>query len=199
MPVPNFCDIDDVVVWCLDLSGRYSIRSIYHWLLKPNFDFLPHYGWNWVQKLKLPEKIRFLLWLVSHDALPTNSSCFARHLYGTNLWSQSMEFEESILYYLHDYIKPHQIWNSLGFHCFQSFFFADLYAWFHDSCLHDEGIVFMLVVWWIWRVHSTSFISGKSWESSIILRNISSMCVDINSVFGRIVVSSKRLLLVRWD
>lgn len=85
MPVPNFCDIDDVVVWCLDLSGRYSIRSIYHWLLKPNFDFLPHYGWNWVQKLKLPEKIRFLLWLVSHDALPTNSSCFARHLYGTNL------------------------------------------------------------------------------------------------------------------
>ncbi|KAK7270115.1 hypothetical protein RIF29_23027 [Crotalaria pallida] len=61
--------IPDVWIWNNSPTGVYSVRSDYVWLqeqtLMPSLN-LPHVSWSWLWKLKIPENIKFLVWLIGH-------------------------------------------------------------------------------------------------------------------------------------
>ena len=51
----------NVFVWSADISGRYSVKSAYAWLMRPEPAGLPPYEWSWCMRLLIPEKIEVLL------------------------------------------------------------------------------------------------------------------------------------------
>jgi hypothetical protein len=75
----------DRISWAGSTSGIYEARSGYIWLLTREKEFREDNSWrfSW-KKLRVPEKVKFLLWLIFHDASPTNLLRYDRTL------SQSM-------------------------------------------------------------------------------------------------------------
>lgn len=65
--------VTDRIVWNSSLNGIYEAKSGYWWLLNKHRNLSPvQSGWKWVWKLPTTEKCKFLVWLICHEALPTN-------------------------------------------------------------------------------------------------------------------------------
>jgi len=62
--------IVDAYVWPQNKNGIYTSKCGYNWLLSLHeADNHSSVSWNW--RLKVHEKIKFLIWLACHDATPT--------------------------------------------------------------------------------------------------------------------------------
>ena len=79
-PIAQESGVEDHSVWSGHVVGTYSTSSGYSWLLHKFDGVLIDQNWMWVGKYKASEKIRFLMWLICHDAMPTVAICLRRHL-----------------------------------------------------------------------------------------------------------------------
>jgi len=62
----------DAFIWPLNKNGIYNTKSGYNWLLSLHeADNQASVSWNWIWRLKVPEKINFLIWLACHNVAPT--------------------------------------------------------------------------------------------------------------------------------
>ncbi|KAJ1385694.1 Reverse transcriptase-like [Sesbania bispinosa] len=75
-------DIPDTQVWHSNISGEYSVRDGYCWLLKDILPTSPTPNWNWVWKLNAPENVHFL------EMEESISHCFLLCPSSTRLWGQ---------------------------------------------------------------------------------------------------------------
>ncbi|CAJ2628591.1 unnamed protein product [Trifolium pratense] len=64
--------IEDTFIWSNNKNGVYTAKSGYDWILTCTEQVQPSpHTWSWIWKLKVPEKIKFLIWLACHDSVPT--------------------------------------------------------------------------------------------------------------------------------
>jgi len=63
-------DMPDVWVWESVISGTYTTKDAYKWLLDPSRLHLQHIGWSWIWRLKVPSNVHFFLWELCHDSIP---------------------------------------------------------------------------------------------------------------------------------
>lgn len=71
----NFSDEDDAIIWKYESKGTYSVSSLYAVI---NFrGVLPVYI-HAVWKVKVPPRIHFFLWLLSHNKLLTRDNLLKR-------------------------------------------------------------------------------------------------------------------------
>ncbi|XP_052107421.1 uncharacterized protein LOC110273893 [Arachis duranensis] len=64
--------------WTNSNTLTYSTKSGYEWLLKKKFGWNDNENWLWLWRLRLPEKIKCLLWLCLSNGVPTASYRFQR-------------------------------------------------------------------------------------------------------------------------
>lgn len=58
---PFFNDrVLDILIWNENLNGSYTTKSGYQWLLRRRLGDDLCNGWNWVWKVKAPEKLKFI-------------------------------------------------------------------------------------------------------------------------------------------
>nr|KYP64316.1 Putative ribonuclease H protein At1g65750 family [Cajanus cajan] len=69
----------NLVVWRGNISGSYYAKYGYDWLLK-RYTFSSGESWAWIWKLDLLENVKFFLWQVGHQALPTRAFLRRRHI-----------------------------------------------------------------------------------------------------------------------
>ena len=77
----------------------------------------------------MPEKMDFMLWLLSHDSLFTNELCFACHLASTISCVVCPPEPESVLHCLWECPRAMVVWMHLGFTSLARFFDLDLCSW----------------------------------------------------------------------
>lgn len=70
--------LEDMWCWRDSCNRGYSVKLGYIFLIKRAA--IEDSGWLWVWKLKVPEKVRLLVWLIMRDSLPTNLLRFNRNL-----------------------------------------------------------------------------------------------------------------------
>jgi hypothetical protein len=64
--------IVDVFIWPHNKNGVYTTKSGYNWLLSHHeADNQTGVSWNWIWRINVPEKIKFLIWLTCHNVAPT--------------------------------------------------------------------------------------------------------------------------------
>lgn len=64
----------DSWTWKNHVDDIYTASSSYKWLLERSRKLDTSLDWKWIWKSKAPAKIQFLIWLIVHDALPTNDT-----------------------------------------------------------------------------------------------------------------------------
>jgi hypothetical protein len=64
LSVPKPLGLPYRLAWDMNSNGLYTVSSCYNWFLKlPSIDLMEHIC-NWIWKLPIMEKIRFMIWLV---------------------------------------------------------------------------------------------------------------------------------------
>lgn len=97
-PISLTDHVEDCFIWGAQGSGVYEARSVYTWLLHKNRQLDFSVDWKWVWKIPAPEKCRFLVWLMCHDALPTNELRFSRGLASNPLCQRCHRVPETVLH-----------------------------------------------------------------------------------------------------
>ncbi|KAF7833196.1 putative ribonuclease H protein At1g65750 family [Senna tora] len=91
----NKWDLQDLLDICPAKSG-------YHFLSNNNSRVGVSAPWKKLWKLRCPEKVKFFVWLVCNNSLPTNSLRAKRGLNSSNVCGKCNAFEESILHCMRD-------------------------------------------------------------------------------------------------
>lgn len=139
-------------IWSHNKSGVYSSKSGYHWLLSHlDSDTLANAPWNWIWKLKVPEKYKFLVWLACHNAAPTLTLLNHRNIINSATCFRCGEHEESFLHCVRDCRFSKSIWQQVGFS--SQAFFTSLSAtdWLKEGANCSRSTIFLAGLWWIWR------------------------------------------------
>nr|KYP53392.1 Retrovirus-related Pol polyprotein LINE-1 [Cajanus cajan] len=71
--------LPDVWVWNGALSGRYTAYEGYKWLLARE-DGIHDSVWGWIWRLKIPENLKFFLWQLAHECIPSAQFLVSRHM-----------------------------------------------------------------------------------------------------------------------
>lgn len=103
----------DLLTWKGSSFGHYSARSGYDWLLAKH-ECCTVMSKSWVWKVKAAEKIRALLWLAVHEALPTNLLRFQRHLVDSTSCPICGAVEETISHLFFSCPWTASAWSRLG-------------------------------------------------------------------------------------
>ncbi|CAN0892936.1 Putative ribonuclease H protein At1g65750 [Linum grandiflorum] len=98
------------IVWGLEPSGKFTIRSSYL-LLKDLHEETSVLHWKEVWRWQGPNKIRHLLWLASHKRVLTNKERGHRHLTNQVLCSLCSSSLESCIHVLRDCIFARNFWG----------------------------------------------------------------------------------------
>ncbi|CAN0917038.1 Putative ribonuclease H protein At1g65750 [Linum grandiflorum] len=109
-PAPNLGS--DSMVWGLEPSGKFSIRTAYL-LLKDLQEETSDHRWKGIWRWQGPNKIRHFLWLASHNRLLTNEERGRRHLTNQVLCSFCSTRTESCIHILRDCCFARQVWHKI--------------------------------------------------------------------------------------
>lgn len=174
LPV-SLSDQLDSRVWTRQTSGSFTVHSYYSWLVDPGMRFSALRLW----KVKVPLKVKILMWLLVKGRLLTRDVLLARGLVLTasNCPCCDLEFETcQHLFLLCSYVQP--VWSHLrrlGF-CTPTDFNA-----FWSSVRQPKRIqqlcdlTVMAVVSCLWRERNARIFMASSKSSETLLHEILSL------------------------
>ena len=106
----------DCLLWAADTSGEYSVKTGYQLLYEvetlvssSNTSKLERF-WKRVWKLRIPNKIKFFLWRVCSNALPTKENLKKRKVLDDAKCSACLSAQENTLHAIWDCEMLRQIW-----------------------------------------------------------------------------------------
>ncbi|KAK7282202.1 hypothetical protein RIF29_10808 [Crotalaria pallida] len=81
----GFGGLKDLWCWTYGDTGEYTTSSGYRWLSSQSGSYNTDISWTWLWKIDCQDKIRFLLWLMMHEAAPSNACYGLRVVWLTHL------------------------------------------------------------------------------------------------------------------
>ncbi|CAN0858153.1 Putative ribonuclease H protein At1g65750 [Linum grandiflorum] len=144
----------DSMVWGLELSGKFTIRSAYL-LLTDLQEETSDPQWKGVWNWQGTNKIHHFLWLASHNRLLTNEECGRRHLTNQVLCSFCSIHTESCIHILRDCHFARQVWRKIMPQIITGEeLIKDWRSWLDTHIRHREdshSLTFGVGIWLMWR------------------------------------------------
>ncbi|CAA7019711.1 unnamed protein product [Microthlaspi erraticum] len=152
--------VKDRLSWSGNADGQFSVRSAFTLLTSdttPRPDMEAFFKRVW--RVKVPERVRVFLWLVSHQVIMTNVERKRRHLCDSDVCSVCKGGFETILHVLRDCPSILGIWNRVvPARLRQEFFSKSLLEWLFEN-LQDVpssdgppwATTFAMAIWWAWK------------------------------------------------
>ncbi|KAL4395796.1 hypothetical protein AHAS_Ahas01G0027700 [Arachis hypogaea] len=109
---------------------------------------------------RIPEKLRLLVWLCLHDAVPTQYLHFRRHLSSSSLCTRCNQLPETILHCFRDCEVVRSVWVSLGFSDVCFFGSYEVHDWFKHGLLNEGCSKFAAIIWSIWQDRNMGNFQG---------------------------------------
>ncbi|KAJ1430774.1 Ribonuclease H-like superfamily [Sesbania bispinosa] len=190
IPGPTLLNSPDCFIWAPSPSGVYSTWSAYAWLREspaPHDDSTP---WKKFWKCKLSEKIKFLLWLILHKALPTNAFRAHCHLSDSPSCPRCSNNMESILHCIRDCPHSREIWLRMGLCHLSNFFSLDTVSWIFQQLDVEDMELRLLSIWWVWRWRNNMILDSSRWKINFVVRNI-----FLDALSLKLVVSTDSILV----
>nr|KYP76161.1 Putative ribonuclease H protein At1g65750 [Cajanus cajan] len=155
----------DGFVWEASTNGEYLARTGYRWLC--DRDVVLSGGWQWIWRLPLSESIRFFLWQVCHDALPTGALLVQRHVTPDGLCLRCRNEVESIAHVLFRCEQAVRLWRLLHL--------EEAICWWSGSwpkwlqlCFQRCHILPLIACWVLWKMRNERVFNGGDssvWEA----------------------------------
>lgn len=99
-------NVVDMVIWAGNVQGSYSTKSGYLWPVDKRLEAMApnsKHSWSWIWHINGPEKLRFLIWHLCHNAIPTMSLLHHRSISSSAQCSRCNRVEETFLHCIRDY------------------------------------------------------------------------------------------------
>ncbi|KAL4349072.1 hypothetical protein AHAS_Ahas10G0005400 [Arachis hypogaea] len=138
----------------------YSAKQGYLWLIQKKLNWDRNINWLWLWKARIPEKLRLLVWLCLHDAVPTQYLRFRRHLSSSSLCTRCNQLAETILHCFRDCEVVRSVWVSLGFSDVCFFDSYEVHDWFKHGLLNEGCSKFAAIIWSIWQDRNMGNFQG---------------------------------------
>lgn len=149
----SFTHTVDKIAWRWELTGKFSVQSIYHIL---NFSGISRNRYVLLWALPLPPKIRIFMWLVMHNRILTKNNLYKKGWRG-DLTCQFCHKKETISHLFLKCPVARQIWFWFGNsqHHFSNWkTIADIFN-FSGSLSKNQQIAFLVVFsaicWTLWK------------------------------------------------
>ncbi|XP_057442557.1 uncharacterized protein LOC130734228 [Lotus japonicus] len=165
-------DRPDMWTWNCSDAGIYSVREGYQWLQEQKLIQVAGERWNWIWKLKIPEKVRIFTWLCLHDALPVNSNRVKCHLATSAACDRCSAPREDIIHSLRECPHSREIWGRLGVWSWPNFWNLDLVEWIHFHGRISHAIRFLAGIWGIWKWRCNMVLDDRPWPLEIAWRKL---------------------------
>lgn len=153
-PRSPFSNTRDSLAWGPSSNGRYTISSACNILSKQNP--CPNSNLKWIWRLTCHNRIKFFVWLICHNSLPTNLTLANR---GISVYPYCVlcgQHDEGIDHLFKFCSTALLVWDI----CvpFPNFQVTDFYSWFKSCAMCQEpsylnipfGTIFVYCVWSIW-------------------------------------------------
>ncbi|QHO52257.1 Putative ribonuclease H protein [Arachis hypogaea] len=134
--------------WGVASSRLYSARSGYSWLAKRKFDWNEHDNWVW--RLHIPEKYKFLIWLSLHNAIPTAEFRLGRGLALSSTCHRCQNGSESIFHCLRECPSAKEVWTLLGLYSDSS----NLHDWLYRCARSGDVFLFFSTICSVREFHT---------------------------------------------
>lgn len=194
--------VQDSFIWARNKNGNYTTKSGYDWLLslKETDDVsTPHRSWSWIWKLHAPEKIKFFIWLIFHNAAPTLSLLHHRNMAASAICPRCGEDDETILHCIRDCHFSKSIWINVGFADNGFFAAQNVLDWINLAASGPRCPLFLAGIWWVWRYRNLMCLNNESWSLFRITNNICHSAESISLSFQKDGSATHQERFVRWN
>jgi ribonuclease HI len=192
--------VEDAFIWSHNKNGIYTAKSGYTWLLSNQIMVGNSHGlWSWIWKIKAPEKYKFLIWLICHDAAPTLALLHHRRIAPSDICSRCNDYRESIMHCIRDCIHSKPIWIKVGFSGHEFFSTTCATEWIRYGIDSPSPTLFLATLWWTWRHRNLMCISHENWSVHHITTNIQNDVLTISSAFNIEISQNSVDRHVRWN
>ncbi|KAK7270544.1 hypothetical protein RIF29_23763 [Crotalaria pallida] len=175
--------VPDCYAWKGSINGIYSVKEGYAWLLDMTDSMNNHWGWIW--KLKAPQKICFFIWLVCHQAIPTNSFLLRRCCVASDTCGRCRMHTETVFHCLRDCPKATSVWSLFGINGNQSFWHEDdVVKWIRKGIV-DFNLYFLTTLWWIWRARCEESCANQLLSTHEVIHQSKLLNEDVTQCFGQ--------------
>ncbi|XP_016206298.1 uncharacterized protein LOC107646634 [Arachis ipaensis] len=176
----------------------YTTRSGYEWLLEQKVQWDANESWLWLWHMNIPEKVKGLIWLCLHNAIPTASFRSSRNLTITDICPRCNEAPETTEHCLRFCIKVQSIWKRLEVGMSRRDAFLEFRAWLWVNFRATEAI-FVAGLWWIWRDRNKDiFNPNDSWSIEKVIMLARHLAAEYGVVKCINQVSSHPSLIDSW-
>jgi ribonuclease HI len=181
-------------------NGIYPSKSGYNWLLSlPEAENHSSVSWNWIWRLKVPAKIKFLIWLACHDATPTLALLNHKNMVNSAICARCGDQDETFLHCVRDCTFSSIIWQRIGF-AYQSFFFSNsITDWLQEGVKCSRTSVFFVALWWLWKHRNLMCLSNETMSVTRLCCNIFSYAESISTSMCNPSSATAPARLFRWN
>jgi len=143
----------DELIWDGSTHGGFSVKSVLI-IIQNEGSEISDGLWRQIWRLKAPQRMRFFIWLTTHDRLMTNAHRVKRGLATDPKCKSCIYEEEDTLHILRDCIYAREVWNKLVPVAEQDTFFTlPLNTWLRSNLEKSARpiwpILFTTAVWWL--------------------------------------------------
>ncbi|KAL4343881.1 hypothetical protein AHAS_Ahas11G0122700 [Arachis hypogaea] len=137
--------------------------------IEEEFGWNDNENWLWLWRLRIPEKIKCLLWLCLNDGVPTTSYRFQRGISTSDFCQRCYLPLEDINHCFRTCQKARQIWISLNLGMTAEDSNLDFVSWIRSN-LNKNEFLFAAAFWWIWRDRNNDiFHQDDPWSKEKIV------------------------------
>lgn len=160
-------DNADQLVWEPSSDGNFTIKSALT-LIQNDAQASRDPIWKLVGDSKVPQRIRFFLWLVTHDRIMSNMNRFSHGLARTPFCGRCPNTKKSTLHLLRDCPSARDIWRQLVLRIkLTTFFTSPLHQWIRSNLATSDTnpkwpTTFAVTFWWIWKWRNKMCFEGNS-------------------------------------
>ncbi|KAK7268860.1 hypothetical protein RIF29_21569 [Crotalaria pallida] len=184
-------------IWSHKTDEVYKAASGYRWLCHRRGGFDMETYWSWLWKIQCSEKIKVLLWLMLHYAIPTNSLRFSRNLASSPQCSRCGTSLETVLHCVGDCPASLELWFHFGF-LSPDFFVHEVHQWVKKMLEDVAPLKFLVVLWWSWRWRNALFLNSEDWSLDNICFRVNMLLADMSSAFNLEPLPTRSVRVVAW-
>ncbi|XP_017617862.1 uncharacterized protein LOC108462426 [Gossypium arboreum] len=158
----------DKMVWSVDNSGIYTVRSGYRCLVELYINDITNTNYTGIYKeiwgLNLPPKIRIAIWRFTYEYIPTAVNLYNRRISSSPICPSCGEVPENFMHTLLMCGLAKTVWQSIGVDWSNFNENMDFYTWLNlvfQNRRHDFGKIAATTAWALWQARNKRTMEGK--------------------------------------
>lgn len=190
--------IPDAFIWVGNINGIYTIKEGYAWLISRKQTDTLVGSWSWIWKIHAPENLKFLIWLLCHDSVPTSSLLYNRRVVKSGICQRCHVDEETFFHCMCDCVLSKCMWRRVGFWSNTFIQQQNPIAWVGEGAEGSKGCRFLAGIWCAWKARNSQCIVMEDYSPHKLLFETLNLASMFEGCYTKELLGSSLERWVTW-